>query len=77
MQVSNSTLDELYNDICTMVAQIKTGACRTLDSDKMVLAVSPALRRTLNVTNSSGFTTEELIQKNFPNIRIKDAVNAS
>ena len=71
----NATANEVYNDIVTMFESLvqQTGGLADKDT-KVVLAMSPGSEVALTFTNSFNVNVEDLLKKNFPNIRIENAV---
>jgi hypothetical protein len=71
----NATANEIYADIQALFIQLvaQSGGLVQFDT-KMVLAMSPASHAALTTTNSFGVSVMDLLQKNFPNIRIEIAV---
>lgn len=71
----NATANEVYNDIVavyqTLVVQ---NAGNVNKKSPMVLAMSPGSEVALTFTNSFNVNVEDLLKKNFPNMRIQTAV---
>ena len=73
--VINATANEVFNDIQSLYLQLvsQTDGLIELDS-KMTLAMSPTVSVALTATNSFNVNVNDLLKKNFPNIRIETAV---
>jgi len=70
----NATANEVYNDIVALVEQLISQTNGTLELDaKMTLAMSPTSAVALRFTNSFGVNVENLLQKNFPNMKVMTA----
>ena len=71
----NCTANEVYNDIVTLYETLVTTAAGLVDKgSKLVLAMSPGSEVALTFTNSFNVNVEDLLKKNFPNLRIETAV---
>jgi hypothetical protein len=70
-----ATANEVYADIQALFYQLvqQTGGLVEADS-KMVLAMSPGSQVALTATNTYNVNVEDLLKKNFPNLRIETAV---
>jgi hypothetical protein len=70
-----ATANEIYMDIQTLIAYLveNSGGLIGIEDD-FVLAMSPASSVALTSTNQSGINVGDLLQKNFPNLRIETAV---
>ena len=70
----NASANEVFADIQTLFWQLATQTQGLVKSkDKMVLALGPGPAVALTTTNSFGVTAGEIIEKNFPNLRIVTA----
>lgn len=70
----NATAVEVYNDIVALTEQLINQTNGTLELDaKMTLAMSPASAVALRFTNSFGVNVEDLLKKNYPNLRVMTA----
>jgi len=70
----NATANEVYNDILAMYTQMVAQTNGVVDEDtKFVLALSPASKPALKITNSFNVNVETLLKENFKNIRIETA----
>jgi hypothetical protein len=71
----NATANEVFADIqalfYALVAQ--SGGVITIE-DKMKLVISPNSAVALTITNSFGVNVEDLLKKNFPNLKVETAV---
>lgn len=69
-----ATANEIYADVQNLYAQLvsQTAGLVRLKS-KMVLALSPVSETALLTTNSFNVSVEDLLRKNFPNLRIESA----
>jgi hypothetical protein len=71
----NATANEVYNDIVALyenLVQQNTGLVNK--KTPMVLGLSPGSEVALTFTNSFNVNVEDLLKKNFPNLRIQTAV---
>lgn len=70
-----ATANEVYADVQALFLQLVTQSGGLIDKDTaMVLAMSPDSAVALTATNSFGINVGDLLQKNFPNIRVETAV---
>ena len=70
----NATANEVYNDIVALTEQLINQTNGTLDLDaKMTLAMSPTSAVALRFTNAFGVNVEDLLKKNYPNMRVVTA----
>lgn len=67
----NATANEVYNDVLAVVTSL-VNANQGLVNAKtvMTLGISPASHMALAFTNAFGISVEDLLKKNFPNLRI-------
>lgn len=78
--ISNSgaivaTANEIYADIQAIFGQLVSQTNGLVDREtKMVLAMSPGSSVALTATNSFNVNVQDLLKKNFPNLRIETAV---
>lgn len=71
----NATANEVYNDIVAIFAQLVTQNAGLVDKQtKMTLAMSPGSEVALTFTNTFAVNVEDLLKKNFPNMRVVSAV---
>lgn len=69
-----ATANEIYADIQMLVSKLIAQTQGIIEmEDAMTLAMSPNTQVALTTTNSFGITARELIEKNFPGIKIKTA----
>jgi hypothetical protein len=69
-----ATANEVYNDIVALVTQLVAQTNGTLDiKGPMTLALSPQSEIALTFTNSFGVNVSGLLQKNYPNMKVKTA----
>ena len=67
----NATANEVYNDIVAMYAALVTANNGLVDkSTPMTLAMSPGSEVALTFTNSFNVNVEDLLKKNFPNMKV-------
>lgn len=70
-----ATANEVYNDIVAIFTQLVAQTAGLVDKrSEMVLAMSPDSAVALTFTNSFGVNVEDLLKKNFPNMRVETAV---
>jgi len=70
-----ATANEVYNDIVALVNKAIAQTNGTVDlKASMTLAMSPGSEVALTFTNSFGVNVTDLLKKNFPNMKIKTAV---
>ncbi|MGH9640854.1 MAG: hypothetical protein ACRD3Q_00365 [Terriglobales bacterium] len=76
---ASATANTIYQDIVRLYIQVQGQANGTVDMDaRMVLAMSPQQAVSLkNVTLYNTNSVEDLLKKNFPNMRIETAVQYS
>jgi hypothetical protein len=71
----NATANEVYNDIVALFALLVSQSQGLIDQrTKLVLAMSPGSEVAMTFTNSFNVNVNDLLKKNFPNIRIENAV---
>ncbi|MGR7993841.1 hypothetical protein [Xanthobacter sp. ZOL 2024] len=71
----NCTANEVYNDILALYTALVAQTGGLVDAETpMVLAMSPGSEAALSFTNSFGLTARDILQKNYPNIKIVTAV---
>ncbi len=71
----NATANEVYNDIVALFAKLVAQSQGLIDQkSKMVLAISPGSEVALTFTNTFNVNVEDLLKKNFPGLRIENAV---
>lgn len=70
-----ATANEVYNDVVALVDRViaQTNGAVDLKAD-MTLAMSPQSQVALTFTNAFGVNVEDLLKKNFPNMKVKTAV---
>lgn len=69
-----ATANEVYNDILAVVESIIAQTNGAVDMDAtMTLALSPQSQLALKFTNSFGVSVADLLEKGFPNMKIKSA----
>jgi hypothetical protein len=70
-----ATANEIYLDIENTFAQLVTQTSGIVNREtKMVLALGPASEAALTTTNSFNVNVSDLLKKNFPNLRVENAV---
>jgi len=70
-----ATANEIYNDIQSIFLQLVTQTAGIVDKDsKLCLALSPESAVALTATNSFNVNVEDLLKKNFKNLRVETAV---
>lgn len=70
-----ATANEIYADIQAIWLQLVSQTGGLVDKDtKMTMALSPDAQLALTATNSFGVNVEDLLKKNFKNLRIISAV---
>jgi hypothetical protein len=70
-----ATANEIYADIQALWLQLVTQTAGLIDQKaKMTLALSPESQLAMTATNSFNVNVEDLLKKNFPNIRVETAV---
>lgn len=70
-----ATANEIYADIQALYIQLVNQSAGNIDQNTpMVLAGSPQSLSALTATNSFNVNVSDLLKKNFPNIRIEQAV---
>ncbi|MCC8963765.1 DUF2184 domain-containing protein [Bradyrhizobium sp. Pear76] len=71
----NATANEVYNDIVALYEVLVQNNLGLVNKKTpMVLAMSPGSEVALTFTNSFNVNVEDLLKKNFPNLRIQTAV---
>ena len=71
----NATANEVYNDIVALFALLVSQSQGLVDQrSKIVLAMSPGSEVALTFTNTFNVNVNDLLKKNYPNIRIENAV---
>jgi hypothetical protein len=71
----NATANEVYNDIVALYSNlVANNAGNVNKKTPMVLGLSPGSEVALTFTNSFNVNVEDLLKKNFPNLRIQTAV---
>jgi hypothetical protein len=69
---ANATANEIFNDIKALYTQLVSQVIGNVETtDKMVLALSPASAAAMLATNSFAVNVEDLLKKNFSNLRIE------
>jgi hypothetical protein len=72
--VVTATANEIYTDIQSLFSQLVAQSGGLIEMDaKMVLAMSPGSSVALTTTNIYNVNVQDLLKKNFPNIRIETA----
>jgi hypothetical protein len=67
----NATANEVYNDIVALFAALVNANNGNVDkSTPMTLAMSPGSEVALTFTNSFNVNVEDLLKKNFPNLKV-------
>lgn len=67
----NATANEVYNDILAVVTSLVNANNGNVDAQtKMSLGLSPSSAMALAFTNAFGISVEDLLKKNFPNLRV-------
>lgn len=70
-----ATANEIYADIQALWLQLVTQTAGLIDQKtKMTLALSPESQLAMTATNSFNVNVEDLLKKNFPNLRVETAV---
>ena len=70
-----ATANEIYTDIQSMFYQLQQQTNGLVEQDtKLVIALGPAVQVALTATNSFNVNVSDLLKKNFPNIRVENAV---
>ena len=68
----NATPNEVYNDILSMYETLVAQMPGLISmNDRMVLVLPPASEPALGFENSFGLTTNDMLKKNFPNLRVE------
>lgn len=71
----NATATEVYNDILAIVQSLITQNAGLVNAKtKMTLGIGPNIATALNFTNSFNVNVTDQLEKNFPNLEVKDAV---
>jgi hypothetical protein len=69
-----ATANEVYNDIVALVEKLILQGNGTIDQkSEMILAMSPQSSVALTFTNSFGVNVNDLLKKNFPNMKVVTA----
>lgn len=70
----NATANEVYNDIVALFSLLVSQSQGLVDQrTKLVLAMSPGSEVALTFTNTFNVNVNDLLKKNYPNIRIENA----
>ena len=70
-----ATANEIYADIQALIFQLVVQTGGLVDQNtKVVLAMSPGSEVALTATNTFNVNVNDMLKKNFPNIRIENAV---
>lgn len=70
-----ASANEIYNDILAVYQQLVTQNAGLVNAESaMTLALSPASEVGLHATNTFNVNVEDLLKKNFKNLRVKTAV---
>ncbi|QPF81668.1 DUF2184 domain-containing protein [Bradyrhizobium genosp. L] len=70
-----ATANEIYADIENTFVQLVAQTAGMVDREtRMVLAMSPQSEAALTTTNSFNVNVSDLLKKNFPNLRVENAV---
>lgn len=70
----NATANEVYNDIVSLYAALVTTNQGNVNKNTpLTLAMSPGSEVALTFTNSFAVNVEDLLKKNFPNLKVKSA----
>ena len=70
----NATANEVYDDIVALVTKLIAQTAGALDSKSpLTLALSPGSEVALTFTNSFGVNVGDLLQKNYPALKVKTA----
>lgn len=73
--VPNATANEVYDDIVAVVTELVSQSNGLVDKDsKMKLCFSPGSAMALQFTNEFNVNVEDLLKKNFPNLKVVTAV---
>lgn len=73
--ILNATANEIYADMQSLVSLLITQSAGNINaSSPMTLALSPKSALALTATNSFNVNVADLLQKNFKNLVVKDAV---
>lgn len=71
----NATANEVLDDIQALYIKMVNQARGTIDRETpMVLAMPPTSETAMTFTNTFGVNVADLLKKNFPNIRVRTAV---
>ena len=71
----NATANEVYNDIVSVFQGLVTANAGLVDEEAdMTLAMSPSTAVALTFTNSFNVNVKTLLKENFPNLKVKKAV---
>lgn len=70
-----ATANEIYADIENLFAQVVSQTAGNVNRESaMVLAMSPQSEAALTTTNSFNVNVSDLLKKNFPNLKVENAV---
>jgi len=70
-----ATANEIYADVENVFAQLVTQTAGLVNREtRMVLAISPQSEAALTTTNSFNVNVSDQLKKNFPNLRVENAV---
>jgi len=70
-----ASANEVFTDIQSLVTQVVIQTSGLVDAkSKMVLAMSPVMAMALNTTNQFNVNVYTLLERNFPNLEVKTAV---
>lgn len=70
-----ATANEVYNDIVALVTRLVSQSGGTINlKSAMTLLMSPGSEVALTFTNSFGVNVSDLLKKNYPNMKVKTAV---
>lgn len=71
----NASANEVYNDVVALFSLLVAQSAGLVDQrTKLVLAMSPGSEVALTFTNTFNVNVNDLLKKNYPNIRIENAV---
>jgi len=71
----NATANEIYADLQALFVQLVIQSAGNVEEDsKLVLCMSPKVAAALTTTNSFNVNVQDLIKKNFPNLRVETAI---
>jgi hypothetical protein len=73
--VVQATANEIFTDIQSLFLQLMNQANGLVAADtKMTLAMSPASEVALTATNTFNVNVHDLLKKNFPNLKVENAI---